>query len=94
MTKERKRFKADFKAKVAIEALREVKTANQLAQEFGVHPNQISLWKKELLTKANGVFDLTKDKDKIQFKDLVPKLYQEIGQLKMELDWLKKKTGH
>lgn len=94
MTKERKRFKADFKAKVAIEALREVKTANQLAQEFGVHPNQISLWKKELLTKANGVFDMTKDKDKIQFKDLVPKLYQEIGQLKMELDWLKKKTGH
>jgi len=94
MTKERKRFKSDFKAKVAIEALREVKTANQLAQEFGVHPNQISLWKKELLAKANGVFDMAKDKDKIQFKDLVPKLYQEIGQLKMELDWLKKKTGH
>ena len=94
MTKERKRFKADFKAKVAVEALREVKTANQLAQEFGVHPNQISLWKKELLTKANEVFDMAKDKDKIQFKDLIPKLYQEIGQLKMELDWLKKKTGH
>lgn len=94
MTKERKRFKSDFKAKVAIEALREVKTANQLAQEFGVHPNQISIWKKELLTKASEVFDMSKDKDKIQFKELVPRLYQEIGQLKVELDWLKKKTGH
>lgn len=94
MTKERKRFRPDFKAKVAIEALREVKTSNQLSQEFGVHPNQICLWKKELLTKANEIFGKTRDKELVNNNELIPRLYQEIGQLKVELDWLKKKVAH
>lgn len=94
MTKERKRFKADFKAKVALEALKEIKTINQLAQDYGLHPNQISLWKKELSTRAEEIFGTVKDKEKIKTDELVPKLYQEIGQLKVELDWLKKKMGH
>lgn len=94
MTRERKKFRPDFKAKVAIEALREIKTSNQLSQEFGVHPNQVSLWKKELLTKAGEIFGRTKDKEKIHYDELVPRLYQEIGQLKVELDWLKKKVAH
>ncbi len=94
MTKERKRFKADFKAKVALEAVKEIKTINQLSQEHGLHPNQISLWKKELLTRACEIFGTVKDKEKMRTQELVPKLYQEIGQLKVELDWLKKKTGH
>ena len=92
MAAERKKFKADFKAKVAIEALKELKTINQLAQEFSLHPNQISQWKKELLTGAQQIFGLVKDKEKSKTDDLVPKLYQEIGQLKVELDWLKKKA--
>jgi len=94
MATERKRFKADFKAKVAIEALKEIKTINQLAQEYSLHPNQISLWKKELLTRAEEIFGTIKDKEKERTEELVPKLYQEIGQLKVELDWLKKKVGH
>lgn len=94
MATERKRFKADFKAKVALEALKEIKTINQLAQEFSLHPNQISLWKKELLTRAEEIFETIKDKEKERTEELVPKLYQEIGQLKVELDWLKKKVGH
>lgn len=94
MTKERKRFKADFKAKVALEALKEIKTLNELAQDYGLHPNQISLWKKELSTRAEEIFGTVKDKEKIKTAELVPKLYQEIGQLKVELDWLKKKVGH
>ncbi len=94
MTKERKRFKADFKAKIALEAIKEVKTINQLAQENGLHPNQISLWKKELLCRAVEIFGKEKDNEKIKYEDLVPKLYQEIGQQKVELDWLKKKVGH
>lgn len=93
MSKERKRFKSDFKAKVALEALKEIKTMNQLAQDFGLHPNQISLWKKELLTRAEDIFGMDKDKEKIKVDELVPKLYQEIGRLKVELDWLKKKVG-
>ena len=94
MTKERKRFKADFKAKVAIEAIKEIKTINQLSQEHGLHPNQISHWKKELLTRAVEIFGQVIDKEKKETEALVPKLYQEIGQLKVELDWLKKKVGH
>jgi len=94
MTKERKKFKSDFKAKVALEALKEQKTLNQLAEEFKLHPNQISLWKRELMTRAEEIFGIVKDKEKIKTEELVPKLYQEIGQLKVELDWLKKKVGH
>jgi len=94
MSKERKRFKADFKAKVAFEAVREIKTINQLSQEFGLHANQISLWKKELLTRGEEIFGTVVDKQKLKTDELVPKLYQEIGQLKVELDWLKKKIGH
>jgi len=94
MSKERKRFKADFKAKVAIDALKEIKTINQLSQEHGIHPTQITLWKKELLNRADEIFGTVKDKDKTNAEELIPKLYQEIGQLKVELDWLKKKVGH
>jgi len=94
MTKVRKRFKADFKAKVALEALKEIKSMNQLSQEHELHPNQISLWIKELSTRAVEIFAVVKDKEKIKTDELVPKLYQEIGQLKVELDWLKKKVGH
>ncbi len=94
MTKERKRFKADFKAKVALEAIKEIKTLNELAQTHSLHPNQISQWKKELLTRAVEIFGTVKDSEKVKYEELVPKLYQEIGQLKVELDWLKKKVPH
>jgi len=86
MSKERKRFKAEYKAKIAIEAIKETKTINQLAQENNLHPNQISLWKKELVNRAGEIFGSVKDKEKIKNEQLVPKLYQEIGQLKVELD--------
>jgi len=94
MANERKKFKAEFKAKVALEALKEIKTTNELALQYELHPNQITLWKKELLTRAAEIFGTVKDLEKIKYEDLVPKLYQEIGQLKVELDWLKKKVPH
>jgi len=93
MTKTRKRFKAEFKSKVALAALQERQTLNELSQEFGVHPNQISLWKKELQSRSKELFRTAKDKEKVYNQELIPKLYQEIGQLKVELDWLKKKVG-
>jgi len=94
MTKTRKRFKADFKAKIALEACKELKTLNELSQEYEVHSNQISLWKKELQTRASELFGKAKDTEKIRNAELIPRLYQEIGQLKVELDWLKKKVKH
>ncbi len=54
----RKHFSGEFKAKVAVEAIRGVKTVNEIGQEFGVHPTQVGLWKKELLEQASGLFDV------------------------------------
>ena len=94
MNKTRKRFSSSFKAKVALEAQKEQKTLNELSGVFEVHPNQISLWKKELQARSPELFEGKKSVKKDTDSDLVPKLYQEIGKLKMELDWLKKKVGH
>ena len=91
--KNRKSFSSQAKAKVALEAIRGVKTVNEIAQEFGVHPTQVGLWKKNLLAQASGIFD-TKRGPKREDPSANPeRLYSEIGRLKMELDWLKKKSG-
>jgi transposase len=91
--KSRKSFSSQHKAKVALEAIRSVKTVNEIAQEFGVHPTQVGQWKKELQAQASGIFD-TKRGPKPEDPSTCPeRLYSEIGRLKMELDWLKKKLG-
>jgi len=91
--KNRKSFTSQHKAKVALEAVRGVNTVNEIAQEFGVHPMQVGLWKKELLAQASGIFD-TKRGPKPEDPSASPeRLYSEIGRLKMEVDWLKKSPG-
>jgi transposase-like protein len=90
----KKTFTSDFKSKVAIEALKGHKTTAELASEFEMHPTQINLWKKQLLDGSKQLFSCKHDKDMesvIQERD---RLYMQIGQLAVELDWLKKKTGH
>jgi transposase len=89
MRKKRQNYSADFKAKVAIEALKEQKTITELAQLYEIHPNQISTWKKEFLENASQVFDKIHRQPKEDEK--VARLYEAIGQLKIENDWLKKK---
>jgi transposase len=89
----RRKFSAEFKAKVAIEAIKERNTIEQLAKKYELHPNQISVWKKEFLAKAATVFttDEKDSNDKNQQEALLEKLYAQIGQQKVEIDWLKKK---
>jgi len=89
----RKHFSGEFKAKVAVEAIRGVKTVNEIGQEFGVHPTQVGLWKKELLEQASGLFDVKRGPKPVDPSASPERLYSEIGRLKMELDWLKKKSG-
>lgn len=91
--KPRRKFSAEFKAKVAIEAIKERNTIEQLAKKYELHPNQISVWKKEFLAKAATVFttDEKDNSDKSQQEALLEKLYAQIGQQKVEIDWLKKK---
>ena len=92
MQKKRTRYSEDFKAKVAIEALKEQKTINEIAGEYQIHPNQVSAWKKQLLDGVSKVFEdgRVKKKDDKPTEEI---LYQQIGQLQVELDWLKKKSG-
>ena len=89
----RKNFTGDLKAKVALEAIRGIKTINEIGQEFGVHPTQVGLWKKELQEQAFSLFETKRGVKPIDPSANSERLYSEIGRLKMELDWLKKKSG-
>ncbi len=92
-TKNRKVYKPEFKAKVALEAVRGKLTINQIAKQFEVHPNQISNWKKHFLESLPQIFDNSKKSPTEQNEELTNQLYQQLGQLKVELDWLKKKSS-
>ncbi len=91
MSKKRKTYSEAFKAKVAIEAIRGRKTANELASHFGVHPAAIARWKKRALDTMPELFvDGRKSGTKAAQQEDNAKLYEQIGRLKVELDWLKK----
>ncbi len=93
MTTPRKRYSADFKSKVALEAVKGTKTVNEIASTHGLHPNQITLWKKQPLEELPVLFSDKRVKANKDQEALEERLYQQIGQLKVELDWLKKKSG-
>ena len=93
MKNKRRNHTAAFKAKVALAAAKTDKTISELASEYEVHPNQITQWKKQLLAEAPQVFSSTRTAKSDDAEALQARLYQEIGQLKVELDWLKKKSG-
>ena len=86
----RKRHDASFKARVALEAVKGEKPISQLASEYSVHPNQIGQWKKRLLEDLPSIFSGNRKKEEKDGEDLASELYRQIGQLKVELDWLKK----
>ena len=90
----RKSFNSEFKAKVAIEALKGQHTVNEIAAEFEVHPTQINAWKKQLLDSSADVFGKGRQRQTEDFDKEREQLYSQIGRLKVEVDWLKKKTGH
>ena len=89
----RKRYEAAFKARVALAALKDDKTLSELASEYGVHSNLISQWKRRLLSNVTRVFEEREDESQRDHQVVVEELHQQIGQLKVELDWLKKKAA-
>jgi len=93
MSNSRRRFTAEFKFKVALEAAKGLKTLNELASEHGVHSNQISEWKRALLENGPTVFSNADARKQQQQEVLQAELYEQIGRLKMELEWLKKKAA-
>ena len=92
-TKRRKVHTPEFKAKLGLEALSGVKTIHQIAQENGVHPVQIGLWKKEIKNQTQQLFAGKRGPKPVAEHADPEALYSQIGKLKMELDWLKKKSG-
>jgi len=90
---QRKQYDARFKATVALEAVKEQQTIAQIASAYGVHPNQVGQWKKQLLSELPQLFSDSRKKETRNNEQLTGSLYQQIGQLKVELDWLKKKAG-
>jgi transposase-like protein len=92
--KERKRYRGELKAKIALEAIKGQRTVNEIAGSYGVSPNQVTQWKKQALEELPGVFADKRVKAQQNEEALKAQLYQQIGQLKVELDWLKKKSGY
>lgn len=91
--KKRKVHTPEFKAKVGLEALRGMKTINEIGQDHGVHPVQIGLWKKEIQEQAKTLFEGKRGPRPMAEHKEPERLYSEIGRLKVELDWLKKSPG-
>ena len=91
--KKRKVHTAEFKAKVGLEAVRGIKTITEIAQAYGVHPVLVGQWKKEILASAGMLFEGKRGPKPAEDKSGEDRLYGEIGRLKMEVDWLKKKLG-
>jgi transposase len=89
----RKQYEASFKARVALAAFKDDKTLNELASEFSVHGNLISQWKRRLLTNVPRVFEEPEDDARQDHQAVVEELHRQIGQLHVELDWLKKKAA-
>jgi len=93
MTKQRKTYTTEFKVKIAIEAIKGQRTVNEIASHYGVHPNQVMQWKKQAVESLPEVFSTKRERSAADDEAIKAQLYQQIGQLKVELDWLKKKAG-
>ena len=92
VSKARRKHSAAFKAKVALEAVQGTKTMAELARKYSIHASQIQKWKSQLLTNVTGIFESGPSGSASEDEQLVAMLYQQIGKLQVELDWLKKKS--
>jgi len=93
MSTQRKHHSAEFKTRVASEAIRGAETLNKLSVKFDVHSNQIARWKQEAIELIREGFNQRKDKRLKQEEEQNDELFRQIVQLKVELDWIKKKSG-
>jgi len=90
---QRKSYATEFKVKVALEAIKGQRTINKIATHYGVHPNLVTQWKKQAVESLPDDFSAKRERAAKEEEALKAKLFQEIGQLKVELDWLKKKLN-
>lgn len=93
MTKQRRNFSAEMKARIAVEAIKSQRTIQEIAGHYGVHPNQVTKWKRQALELMPQLFSDHRLKGNETDEVLKAELYQQIGKLQVQLDWLKKKSG-
>jgi transposase len=93
MGRQRRQFTGGFKAKVALEAIKGQRTVQELATGDGVHPNQITNWKKQLIAAAADIFSGARERRDLAEEMEKDELYRQIGKLQVQLDWLQKKSG-
>jgi transposase-like protein len=86
-------YTTEFKVKVVLEAFKGQRTINEISSDYGIHPNQVMNWKKQAIESLPEVFSTRRTRDAQAEEELKGQLYQQIGQLKVELDWVKKKAG-
>jgi transposase-like protein len=91
--KRRRQHSAELKARVALEAIQERRTLNEIAADHGVHPTQVSAWKRQAIESLSAFFDGGIQVDGHELKRQESELFEQIGRLKMELEWIKKKYG-
>ena len=93
MQTQRRRYSAEFKAKVALEAIRGQRTSNEIAGAYGIHPVQVAQWKKQAVDELPHVFADHRGREVRAVEEEKSRLYEQVGRLKVELEWLKKKLG-
>ena len=90
--RQRKTYTTEFKVKIALEAIKGQRTISEIATHYGVHPNMVTQWKKQVIESLPEVFSTRRERVAEDQESLKAQLYQQIGQLKVELDWVKKKS--
>jgi len=89
----RKSYTGQFKGTVALESVKAEQTLSELASRYEIHPNQVTTWKNHLVTHVGELFEDKRRKQEKEHETFIDELYKQIGQLKVELEWLKKKAA-
>jgi transposase-like protein len=92
-TRQRRNFSAEMKSRIALEAIKGQKTIQEIASHYGVHPNQVTNWKRQAVEGLSMVFADRRSRSETNEETVKAELYQQIGEMKVELDWLKKRSG-
>ena len=92
-TRQRRSFSTEMKGRIALEAIKGQKTLQEIASHYGVHPNQVTNWKRQAVEGVAALFADRRARTDISEEALKAELYQQIGQLQVELGWLKKRSG-
>ena len=92
-TRQRRNFSSEMKSRIALEAIKGQKTIQEIASHYGVHPNQVTNWKRQAIEGLSSVFADHRTRPDTSDEAIKAELYQQIGEMKIELDWLKKRSG-